>query len=447
MKPASLFLVDSICKNVREPYIGSFIKHGLVSAMVRVIGEMSLLREDEITRDLMRVLPTWKGLFPQAVLDELNHKLQPYLTGQQPSAAPIPSNPHSSTRKWTPGTEKLLADLLAVFERPPGPHISGIVGEILKRLAKSGELKGETMYELDSKARLADKTAVIGCLKNLTRPEQRDLVDGSGSKPETEIPLNFTLPFELPDLSALSSILPSILLPPAMPAADANAPVVDALHLHDPSLACFKLENQELAIPRPNLYNIIYSDLKLQCQNCALRYRDTPEGQAALSAHLDSHFRRNMRLKEKSKKVLARDWFCGSKEWIEGGTVDASATVDADDVNEKHVLAFQEDVSTAALDRKRKLDDQDDKNIFRVPAGEDELNSSSATCSVCHEPLVVEWMEDEQQWMYTGAVQLPHSDNPSASGVVHKHCAPAEEIQKRLASQIKKPTRKSNRKM
>lgn len=27
-----------------------------------------------------------------------------------------------------------------------------------------------------------------------------------------------------------------------------------------------------------------------------------------MAAHLDAHFRRNMRLKDKSKKVLARDW-------------------------------------------------------------------------------------------------------------------------------------------
>ena len=115
----------------------SFVKHGLVSAFVRVFGEVA--GDPAQRRDMLRVLPTWNGVFPPPVLAELDAKLRPYL--QPGEVLPPPtaiSAPAPVTRPYfSSETFKLLNDLLAVYTHPPGPHVSGIVGEIFRRVRKS----------------------------------------------------------------------------------------------------------------------------------------------------------------------------------------------------------------------------------------------------------------------------------------------------------------------
>ena len=53
----------------------------------------------------------------------------------------------------------------------------------------------------------------------------------------------------------------------------------------------------------------LYSEMKLQCQQCGFRYHDTPEGHKKMSTHLDWHFRQNRKGKEKTKTTHSRDWF------------------------------------------------------------------------------------------------------------------------------------------
>lgn len=147
MKTPILFLIDSICKNIREPFISSFIKHGLISAFIRVFGEVA--GDPAQRRDMLRVIPTWHGLFPPQVVAELESKLAPYLQPGEALLPPIfatgavaPSHHHQQPQhpqprpQFKPDTLKLLSDLLALFTNPPGPHISGIVNEIFRRVTK-----------------------------------------------------------------------------------------------------------------------------------------------------------------------------------------------------------------------------------------------------------------------------------------------------------------------
>ncbi len=139
MKTPALFLIDSICKGICDPYINSFIKHGLVSAFVRVFSEIPA--DAAQRRDMLRVLPTWHGLFPPPVLAELESKLMPYLQpGEALLHAPSGDVAVAAGPSFKLETLKLLNDLLAVFSDPPGPHISGIVNEIFRRVSKPFKL-------------------------------------------------------------------------------------------------------------------------------------------------------------------------------------------------------------------------------------------------------------------------------------------------------------------
>ena len=59
----------------------------------------------------------------------------------------------------------------------------------------------------------------------------------------------------------------------------------------------------------PNAHSILYNALKLACKNCGLRFHDSSSSRQRLAIHLDWHFRRNRRIKERFKKPISRDWF------------------------------------------------------------------------------------------------------------------------------------------
>lgn len=58
-----------------------------------------------------------------------------------------------------------------------------------------------------------------------------------------------------------------------------------------------------------NAHHFLYKDLKTKCSNCGLRFPDSAQGKSRYSAHLDWHFTRNKRLRDKFKRPVSRDWF------------------------------------------------------------------------------------------------------------------------------------------
>jgi len=57
----------------------------------------------------------------------------------------------------------------------------------------------------------------------------------------------------------------------------------------------------------------VYSELKHQCKQCALRFAQ----QDKLNAHLDWHFELNKREQLRSKKPLSRQWYLSAEDWLE----------------------------------------------------------------------------------------------------------------------------------
>ena len=71
-------------------------------------------------------------------------------------------------------------------------------------------------------------------------------------------------------------------------------------------------------MPRPDLHRALYDDMALQCRTCGLRFTETLKGKADMAEHLDAHFKRNMKMKDSTKRLLTRDWFAPEAEWIMG---------------------------------------------------------------------------------------------------------------------------------
>lgn len=411
MRSCFLFLIDSISKNIGEPYTASFVKHGLVSAYLRVYGEICAAEDEAQKKDFLRVLPTWNGVFPPEAIREIESKIGIPINQNRTSQIQPPSLPFS------PATVRLLQDLKNVFENPPGPHISGIVSEIFNRLSRGGEISRETLADLDNKAKMLDKSSIISTIKEILVQGQITRVSDNSMQPippesvaktvpPTEnvipfIPLNFELPpnFQI-DLSLLSSIVNlnnsnSTLTSPAKPSKSSN---IDKHFIH------IQLNSSELLVSRPQLFKVIYDDLPLHCKTCGVRFRDTELGNERMTRHLDSHFRRNMRLKEKSKRVMARDWFVSENDWI-------TAKIDSESNSEKTVNVFEDLSVDNELNSKNEL-----KDDFFIEATEEEQNIP-VKCFICQEIVPLHWNDETEQWTFQGCDR-----NELNHEIFHKNC-------------------------
>ena len=433
-----MFLIDSISKSVGEPYPTSFVKHGLVSAYLRVFGEICASGDEGQKRDFMKVLMTWNGVFVPEALKEIESKsmISATTTTNYSASASAPAL-SVSLPKYSSQTMKLLKDLQGVFINPPGPHISGIVSEIFNRLARGGELSRETLSELDSKAKISDKSQIIEAL--------RLLIEGGATLLDTAVPSNncsntnnnttcisgdiadvpfgSTLNFELPadfqiDLSLLSSIVElnklntaagcnSIASASSQPSSIIASPTKQPASIRDKHFVEVPLASADLLVSRPNLFKLLYDDLSLHCKICGVRFRDTLKGQERMTTHLDSHFRRNMRLKEKSKRVMARDWFGSENDWIDG-------KFDSESLAEKTVNIFED------FDAAESSSNQIESQVF-IEATEEE-QTSQVKCGICQEILNITWNDETEQWTFPGCIRSEFNQ------IIHTNCCSQEKI-------------------
>jgi hypothetical protein len=66
----------------------------------------------------------------------------------------------------------------------------------------------------------------------------------------------------------------------------------------------------------PELVNLLYDALELQCKQCGLRLEKNAENKSKMDSHMDWHFRQNRRAKELNKRAPSRDWYVNQDEWI-----------------------------------------------------------------------------------------------------------------------------------
>ena len=62
----------------------------------------------------------------------------------------------------------------------------------------------------------------------------------------------------------------------------------------------------------PRAFNI-YDAKPVQCKTCSQRFEDSLQGRKQFQDHMDWHFRRNRRLKDKDQRVSCRDIFSSEK--------------------------------------------------------------------------------------------------------------------------------------
>ncbi|KAG8732771.1 hypothetical protein FRC11_011078 [Ceratobasidium sp. 423] len=138
---------------------------------------------------------------------------------------------------------------------------------------------------------------------------------------------------------------------------------------------------------RPQMANLLYNRLPLQCKQCALRFPAGEAGKKSMEDHLDLHFKQNRKARENTGRGHSRSWFVSRDDWIHG----------ARDAGESVTTVKAQ--AAAAEERLAKLR----ASYVVVPPGEE---AKPALCPICKESIKSEYLEDDEEWVWRNAVNV-----------------------------------------
>lgn len=240
-----LYLLDSIVKNVGEPYLSLFTQ-----SIGRVFLENYQTQDQKNKRSFLRVLQTWRTVFD---LDTVQH-IEHCIFGER-----IP-------RDYA-GLSQQQQQQIPPPAKRPAPSVPILDEQAIAILANLQKTLGS-----------------VGIVTQQT-PNHIQPIPAAHAAPATEQP-----PVQhLQEKDAIAR------RPSSLPARGQPAE--------------YRLCTEAINKRYRNAHSVLYEKLGSCCKTCGLRFPISATGKAALTVHLDWHFRRNRRLIERSKRPISRDWF------------------------------------------------------------------------------------------------------------------------------------------
>ncbi|GAA5832500.1 hypothetical protein JCM11251_001348 [Rhodosporidiobolus azoricus] len=167
--------------------------------------------------------------------------------------------------------------------------------------------------------------------------------------------------------------------------------------------------NADVALPRPQAPNILYTLLPLSCAQCGLRMFDSRQGKRKMDQHLDWHFTYKRRIREGAGRTAGRGWFTNEEDWYTSSSSSDLTSAAASSALASHATASGS--SSTSIDRAALA-----KSSVPVPAaGTPEANSGlgNAPCPICQDRFKSEWSDEEEEWVWWNATvvngQLYHA--------------------------------------
>ena len=163
----------------------------------------------------------------------------------------------------------------------------------------------------------------------------------------------------------------------------------------------------------PRAYTYIYDVYPLQCNNCGFRYEDTPAGKARLEFHLDSHFKKNRRMKEKSKKIISREWFMSEQDWI----LSLSSVTSLHERQSSSFFSSDAEPSAELGPEGNASHEGGSKERTPVPERITADSTTATECAVCGEPFGKIWDPEADDWLLENVLC-----DPSTNTIIHVGC-------------------------
>eukprot|EP01118_Nematostelium_gracile_P017879 TRINITY_DN777_c0_g3_i1.p1 TRINITY_DN777_c0_g3~~TRINITY_DN777_c0_g3_i1.p1 ORF type:complete len:492 (-),score=85.60 TRINITY_DN777_c0_g3_i1:46-1521(-) len=145
----------------------------------------------------------------------------------------------------------------------------------------------------------------------------------------------------------------------------------------------------------------LYTDFPLQCKNCGLRFTERHK----MDLHLDWHFVQNRKDREKSRKAVSRSWYQSRDDWVNSAEISEKTSVP---------FPFGENES-----------EENSEKDQAVPADESQPN-----CVKCGELFNQYWDSNLQEWMYKDCINV--------EGIIyHTKCSQLEQVEKKEVNEKK----------
>ncbi|KAK0555609.1 mRNA 3' end processing factor [Tilletia horrida] len=131
------------------------------------------------------------------------------------------------------------------------------------------------------------------------------------------------------------------------------------------------------------------------CKQCANRYSSSKAGRRALEEHLDWHFRQNRRAKDSVLRGQSRSWFTDLEVWVRSGFDDSAPSSSKAGGGVDGFRTGRTAEEEAALRARYQA------TIVVAPT---DAEVAAKPCPICKEKFQSEWSEDEEDWIWRNAV-------------------------------------------
>ncbi|KAK7695922.1 hypothetical protein QCA50_000561 [Cerrena zonata] len=156
--------------------------------------------------------------------------------------------------------------------------------------------------------------------------------------------------------------------------------------------ARIRLGSSDIMRQRPPIVRFLYDTAPSQCKQCGIRFSDSSSGKKRMEDHLDMHFRQNRKSTQSSGRGHCRSLFVNVEDWISYGSSDAKGKGRADGLVNAKAMAAAEAAKA----------DADLRAMYVVVPPGDEAQSMS--CPICKESLKAEFLEDDEEWVWRNAI-------------------------------------------
>jgi pre-mRNA cleavage complex 2 protein Pcf11 len=387
-----VYLLDSIVKNIGPPYLALFSRN----LKLLFLNSYESQRDEKLRNSFKRVLQTWRIVFPPQLIRTIEESI---------FGAKIPAN-----------YSQISPQAFTTLLNQTGKKIEESLPQTRQRNPISAE-KG-TAYA-----------------QNSVFPTQPATAYAQGNAFPIQTPKSAISPQLIASLQSLNiPLFSNTLLPTQLQQQPVAAPPIKNAAVNQTVNITLSAKAQKASQKLPSAYLatsefvgqryqdahwILYRSIKSSCASCGLRFPDTPAGKQRLSMHLDWHYKRNRRIKDKCKRPISRDWFPTEFEWK---SLDVSDAFASGSTGEKQTLPLFEQgknftsTNDASGDPKgpdvnksnhsarvaaTAVEDQGEAELHFVPT---RLAYDSKNCSICGEKFKLGWNEDSDEWVYENAV-------------------------------------------
>lgn len=162
------------------------------------------------------------------------------------------------------------------------------------------------------------------------------------------------------------------------------------------------LTNADLQRFGSHAVSFLYHRMPLQCNQCGVRFLDSPAGSRNFDKHLDWHFVTKRRIREGAGRAQGRSWFSSETDWLQGDLVadEDSATAGRDGTSQG--ASSKAGTLAPTIDREQLVKQ---KVVASQVSGSSSAGSDdSIVCAICQEPFKSEWSDADEEWVYWNAV-------------------------------------------